>query len=459
MLRKLARKWWFWVGLSGFLLFVLVFGGVIVEWNGTRSRGEARRDEAVRRLDAADPGWRAADLCAARNAALPPKDQNAADSGALAAAQDLGNVSAMTATAKQYVEETLETTFTSAEWNSCGSDGGSLANIVSGSNCISYSGERVRVRVPDQQYDTFFAKVAGVDSFRHSAFAVAGLSLEGFGGVLPFGVTGTAAQLANLDVPARIELLKSNIRRLTRDLLHYEVIEIRLLQPDTGKLVLLVQEGMIPEATGRELLARAEGNGVTGFVAATGKSYLCPDTQADPLYLPGAPGAHSSLTVPLRFADQNIGTFNVESPQLDGFTEEDVQFAEIFCRELASALHTLELLLAEKRTATTQSIEAVSREVALPVDEILAAATSIIDRWIGHEPEMADKLKKVVASARQIKQSIQKVGEDILPPTQRLPFQGVEAPAKLRGMRVLVVDNDERVRRSREVVARHRRSS
>lgn len=79
MLRKLARKWWFWVGLAGFLLFALVFGGIIVEWQITRARGEARRDEAVRRLDAEQPGWRAAELCAARNAALPPKDQNAAE--------------------------------------------------------------------------------------------------------------------------------------------------------------------------------------------------------------------------------------------------------------------------------------------------------------------------------------------------------------------------------------------
>lgn len=123
------------------------------------------------------------------------RDQNAADSGALAAAQDLGGtVAPMVATAKQYVEQTLGRTFTAAEWNSCGSDGGSLANLAPGSNCISYAADRVRVRVPDQQYDTFFASVAGVDSFRHSAFAVAGLMLEGFGGVLPFGVTGTSAQ-------------------------------------------------------------------------------------------------------------------------------------------------------------------------------------------------------------------------------------------------------------------------
>ena len=83
---------------------------------------------------------------------------------------------------------------------------------------------------------------------------------------------------------------------------------------------------MSPEAAGRVLYAEVQNNGVTGFVAATGKSYLCPDTANDPLYIEGAPGARSSLTVPLLFADQVVGTFNVESPEPNAFTEEDLQF-------------------------------------------------------------------------------------------------------------------------------------
>ena len=51
-----------------------------------------------------------------------------------------------------------------------------------------------------------------------------------------------------------------------------------------------MQEGMAPEAANRVLVPGTEGNGVTGYVAATGKGYLCADTRLDPLYLPGAPG-------------------------------------------------------------------------------------------------------------------------------------------------------------------------
>jgi CheY-like chemotaxis protein len=254
-------------------------------------------------------------------------------------------------------------------------------------------------------------------------------------------------QLAEMSVQERVELLKLNIRRFTHDLLHYDVIEIRLLDRETGKLEPLLDEGMTPEAARRALYAKADGNGVTGFVAATGKSYNCPDTATDPLYIEGAKGARSSLTVPLIVHDEVIGTFNVESPQPNAFDDNDLKFAEIFSREIASTLHTLELLSAEKRSTATQSIEAIGREVALPVDEILAAATTVLDRWIGHEPEMADKLRQILASARSIKQCIQKVGEDMACSVPTVGPQPESHP-RLKGMRVLVADNDERVRRS-----------
>lgn len=257
----------------------------------------------------------------------------------------------------------------------------------------------------------------------------------------------TPDHLADMSPEERIETLKQNIKQLTRDLLHYDVIEIRLLDRQTGRLEPLLEEGMTLEAAQRVLYARQEGNGVTGFVAATGKSYLCPDTCNDPIYIEGCAGARSSLTVPLLYEDRVIGTFNVESPTLDGFDEQDQQFVEIFCREIAQALHTLELLSAEKHSTATRSVETISREVALPVDDILTAATAILDRYIGHDPEMSAKLKQVIAGARAIKQTIQKVGEDLLPAKTPAGCEDAVRPL-LKGKRVLVADNDDRVRRS-----------
>jgi CheY-like chemotaxis protein/PAS domain-containing protein len=258
-------------------------------------------------------------------------------------------------------------------------------------------------------------------------------------------------QVGDMSVEERVELLKHNIRRFTHDLLHYDVIEIRLLDRATGRLDPLLEEGVTAEAATRTLYGLPEGNGVTGFVAATGKSYLCPDTATDPLYIEGAKGARSSLTVPLTVGDQVIGTFNVESPQPGGFGEQDLQFAEIFSREIASALHTLELLTAEKRSTATRSVEAISREVALPVDDILASATSLLERWIGHDPEIVDRLRQILAGARSVKQVIQKVGADLAPAGPG-PAPEAEAHPRLKGLRILVADNDERVRRSAHTI-------
>ncbi len=256
----------------------------------------------------------------------------------------------------------------------------------------------------------------------------------------------TPDELLKMSVQERVDLLKSNILHFTKDLLHFDVVEIRMLDLETRTLEPLLSLGMTPEAANRKLKADLQGNGVTGFVAVTGKSYLCEDTTEDPLYLVGAQGAKSSLTVPLMLHDQVIGTFNVESPEPHAFTESDLQFLEIFTRDVAVALNTLELLNAEKASAAAESVEHIHKAVALPVDVILNDAVNVMERYIGHEPDVVERLQRILRNARDIKLMIQKVGQKMAP-TQALPpsMQGDSQPL-LRGRRILVVDADESVR-------------
>ena len=253
-------------------------------------------------------------------------------------------------------------------------------------------------------------------------------------------------ELRHMSIEERIELLKSNILHFTQDLLAFNVVEIRLLDAKTGKLEPLLSAGMVPEATDRALYAQLQNNGVTGFVAATGKSYLCEDTTEDPLYLEGCKGAKSSLTVPLLLHDEVIGTFNVESPEPRAFSESDMQFLEIFTRDVAVALNTLELLVAEKATTAAESVEAIHSAVALPVDDILNDAVNVMERYIGHEPDVAERLQNILRNARDIKQVIQHVGQKMAPSQAHpQPLQNPLRP-QLRGLQVLVVDADENVR-------------
>ncbi|NOY42085.1 MAG: response regulator [Planctomycetes bacterium] len=256
----------------------------------------------------------------------------------------------------------------------------------------------------------------------------------------------TTDEIASLTVEERIELLKSNILQCTQDILKLDVVEIRMLNPETGFLDPIMAVGMAPGAIERELSAETEGSGVTGFVAATGKSYICEHTTEDPLYLQGAEGARSSLTVPLILHEQVIGTLNVESPEANAFTDSDLQFLEIFARNVAVALNTLELLVAEKASTAAASVEAIHSAVALPVDDILNDAVNVMERYIGHEPEVVERLQSILRNARDIKRVIQKVGQKMTP-TQAQPSSVVaESRPLLAGKRILVVDADESVR-------------
>jgi CheY-like chemotaxis protein len=255
----------------------------------------------------------------------------------------------------------------------------------------------------------------------------------------------TPAELSQMGVEERSDLLKYNIARHMKDLMGLDYIEIRLLDKASGKLVPLLTEGMTPLAATRELMARKDGHGVTGFVAATGQSYLCPDTTKDPIYIEGAAGARSSLTVPLVYHGTIIGTLNVESPQPGTFDDRDRQFLEIYGRNIASALNTLELLQAEKESTASASVQAISREVALPLDDIITDATTALDRYAGHDEDIIARLRHLLYRAREIRGIIYKVGTSIVPQPKRTTST---VATRLGGTRILVVDADEAIRRS-----------
>ena len=257
----------------------------------------------------------------------------------------------------------------------------------------------------------------------------------------------------------RSDLLKQKILDYAQDILGFETIEIRVLNPETNELLPLLEVGMQEEAVKRRLFAETEGNGVTGYVAATQQSHLCRDTKTDALYLVGAADARSSLTVPLIMHDVVLGTFNVESPGAQCFDLKDLEFLELFGSVVAMALNQLQLLVAEKVTTATASSDRLRREIALPTDDILSSATAILEKYIGHDPDVCEKLQRIVDNTRTIRGQVVRVSDEVdsgetgfLATTSRMRE---ERPA-LRDKRILVVDSDESVLESaHELLDRH----
>ena len=134
-----------------------------------------------------------------------------------------------------------------------------------------------------------------------------------------------------MSVDDRIELLKKNILHFTKDLLHFDVVEIRLLDGRTGKLEPLLAVG-IDSGSRRPRPVRPAAEQRRDRLRGGHRQELSVrgHDRRPACIWKAAKGAKSSLTVPLILHDEVIGTFNVESPEPRAFSESDLQFLEIF---------------------------------------------------------------------------------------------------------------------------------
>jgi CheY-like chemotaxis protein len=256
-----------------------------------------------------------------------------------------------------------------------------------------------------------------------------------------------AESVRKMNVFERLRLLETKIVRLCRELLRYDHFSIRLIDERTGRLEIVISTGLPQEAIELEIYPSPEGNGISGYVAATGRSYICYDTERDPRFLPGLAGARASLTVPLRLHDKVIGVFNIESQQVGAFSEDDRQFAEIFGRYVAMALHMLNLLVVE-RSATNESVSGrVEGELSEPLTDILHEADWLKD-LAQRDPEAARHIDRIRADVEAIRRRVRSVCSG---PQTLLGVEGSLSERKkdpmLEGRRVLVADDEANVRR------------
>jgi CheY-like chemotaxis protein len=250
-------------------------------------------------------------------------------------------------------------------------------------------------------------------------------------------------EVAQMTLEERKAILRENILHNTQDLLHYDVFEVRALDRVSKELKPLLAHGMTDEACHRQLIASETDHGVTGYVAATKSSYICRDSTTDPHYLEGCTGGRSSMTVPLVWSDEVIGTFNVESPLVAAFDDADLQFLEIFAHDVAQALHTLDLLVAEQASTTAKNVERIHAAVAMPIDAILNDAVMLMELQRAAaeiDPALRERLWRIVSHARDIKEEIRKIGREMTPSTAVPVVAEEPLSEKLAGLRVLVVD-------------------
>jgi two-component system, sensor histidine kinase SagS len=255
-----------------------------------------------------------------------------------------------------------------------------------------------------------------------------------------------ADAITRLNVGQRLKLLEDKIVSFTRDLMHFDHFAIRIRDQKNNKLELVISAGLPPEALSVDLFALPEGNGISGYVAATGRSYICPDVERDPRYVVGLENAQSSLTVPLQLHDKVIGIFNIESKQKAAFNEDDRQFAEIFGRYVAIALNVLDLMVVERVSIVHKVADDVSSEVAGPLNDIVSDANSLIEDYIGQDETQRKRLHQIVENVTSIRKSLKQAAE--APNAAVLGAGGLKAQEDpiLKDAEILVADDEPNIR-------------
>ncbi|MGC8623718.1 MAG: response regulator [Phycisphaerae bacterium] len=252
--------------------------------------------------------------------------------------------------------------------------------------------------------------------------------------------------IAKLNFLQRQQLLEERIIKFLRQLMHFDHFNIRLLDPMSNKLEPVIAVGMPQEAMDAELFCEAEGNGICGHVAATGRSYISSDVAKDPRYVPGLDTAKSSLTVPLMLHDKTIGVLNIESDQYAFFTEDDRQFAEIFGRYVAIALNVLNLLMLEQRTSSGKLAQEMACELAGPLNDMIYDLEMVKEANIDNAV-LCQALNSILGNANTVRQTFWSLCSS---PQQifgahderRWPRED----PRLRGKRILVADDQANIR-------------
>jgi len=120
----------------------------------------------------------------------------------------------------------------------------------------------------------------------------------------------------------------------------HEKVAICLIDEPTNELYIKV---LLPPTERFEKVRLKIGEGITGYVAQTKKTYYAPDVKKDIHYIEYAPTSRSEIAVPLKVGDRVIGVLNVEADLVDAFSREDIRMLESVSHQAAIAIENARL--------------------------------------------------------------------------------------------------------------------
>ncbi len=168
---------------------------------------------------------------------------------------------------------------------------------------------------------------------------------------------------------------------------------VRLMRASSGSLVLLNPTTRLLEIhaawglpPGADQLHLKPGEGITGWVARTGRPARVGEVRADPRYIMLRPEVRSELAVPLEVRGEVRGVLNVDSDQPDAFTEEDEALLTELARQAAAViLNTWQYEQLRLKARWFETLVSVGQTVNSPVTlhEVLQTITREARRLMG----------------------------------------------------------------------------
>lgn len=156
-----------------------------------------------------------------------------------------------------------------------------------------------------------------------------------------------------------LEDLMATILESLKRVVYFETGGVFLYSGDAN-LDAIYSVGYGPDSEERLHLKSDEG--IVGASTTSGEAIIVPDVSADPRYIMANPNIKSEIVIPIRVDDRVIGVINLESPELDAFSERHVSLVSAFA---SHAGISIERAMMHKRNMEAQTLAAqlgVARE-------------------------------------------------------------------------------------------------
>ncbi|MCB1188891.1 MAG: sigma 54-interacting transcriptional regulator [Leptospiraceae bacterium] len=168
---------------------------------------------------------------------------------------------------------------------------------------------------------------------------------------------------------------------------------IKICKAESGSLMLVnPREPVLDIVTYRGLTPNVEkefrlkiGEGVTGYVAKTGKGRLVNDVSQDPYYISIKNEIKSEIAVPMIVEDVVIGVISLDSTRIDAFDTEYLEIVSVLANQAAQIFKNLQVFRnLEQKNKIQQVLLDISKVVTTTLDlkEIFQSILFIIEKTL-----------------------------------------------------------------------------